>query len=303
MRCGAWLAGEWLLAQLAVNTCKPHLTTSPGTLPSPLPLAGETTYFACGAWLGGAKGAAERSLLGSRSNPREARLEATVLRQQAEAAKRQLAEAQAELSAARSAVSGAVQASAGAEADLNAKLSALQEEVRRLQAALAEAQQRAAAAEARVLALQGELSTMEERAAGLQREQEAGKLRSAADAARTAELSAQLQALQNELALAQSAAASAASRARQFEAEAQRSEEALEELGTQHERFRRQNSSKAGDADGELARLRAEVAARVAELREAKHAEEAAEAECARLGKELAAERLRVKVSSWGSSA
>ena len=54
---------------------------------------------------------------------------------------------------------------------------------------------------------------------------------------------------------------------------------------------------RAGTNDNELARLRDEVAAKAAELRDAKQAEAEAEAECERLGRELAAERLRAKVS------
>lgn len=58
-----------------------------------------------------------------------------------------------------------------------------------------------------------------------------------------------------------------------------------------------------GDSEGELARLRAEVAAKAAELRDAKQAEAEAEAECERLGRQLAAERLRAKVSrQWGDA-
>lgn len=53
---------------------------------------------------------------------------------------------------------------------------------------------------------------------------------------------------------------------------------------------------RAGDADGEVARLRAEAAARAAELREAKQAEAAVTAECERLERELVTERLRTNV-------
>ncbi|PRW59715.1 lipoxygenase homology domain-containing 1 isoform A [Chlorella sorokiniana] len=257
--------------------------------------SGEMVFFPCNAWLGRAKGAAERSLVGSRSNPREARLEAARLRQQVEAANRQLAAANAELAAARAAAAEALQAGGASQDALATKLAALQAEVQQLQAALAAAHQRAAAAEARVEALQGELQAAQERAAGLQKERETIQQAAAADSARSAELAAQLAALQDELALAQEAAAAAAAKAKRFEGEAWRGEEQLQELRAQHERLQRDNAARAGDSEGELARLRAEVAAKAAELRDATHAEAEAEAECERLGRELAAERLRAK--------
>ena len=51
-----------------------------------------------------------------------------------------------------------------------------------------------------------------------------------------------------------------------------------------------------GGSEGELRRLRAEVAAKAAEVQEARQAEAEYAEECGRLGRDLAAERLRAKV-------
>lgn len=51
------------------------------------------------------------------------------------------------------------------------------------------------------------------------------------------------------------------------------------------------------DAEDQVRRLRAEVAAKAAELREARAAEQETSDECERLSRELAAERLRAKAS------
>jgi hypothetical protein len=163
------------------------------------------------------------------------------------------------------------------------------------------------------------------------------------------------QALQDELAAAQEAAAAAGARARQFQAEARRTEDALDKLRSQHERLRRDSSARCaishpvtccspaalhmgvpcpdagiqhllshskshlfsnshppllpwywpclvallcrvGGSEGELLRLRAEVAAKAAEVQEARQAEAEYAEECGRLGRDLAAERLRAKV-------
>lgn len=256
---------------------------------------GETVFFPCSAWLGKGKGHAERSLLGSRANPREAHREVARLRQQLDAASKQLAGAQAELADAKAAARGAQQAGHGHEAELEVRLATQQAEAQQLHKQLAEAQQRAAAAEARVEQLQGELKSAEGLAEGLKREQDAGRERAGADSARAAQLAAQLGAMQDELAAAQEAAAAAAARARKFEAEAKRGEEELEELRSQNERYRRDNSSRVDDAEDQVRRLRAEVAAKAAELREARAAEQETSDECERLSRELAAERLRAK--------
>ncbi|KAL4458577.1 hypothetical protein ABPG75_013442 [Micractinium tetrahymenae] len=256
---------------------------------------GETVFFPCSAWLGAAKGAAERSLLGSRVNPREAQREVARLRQQAEVASRQLAEAQAELAVARAAASSAEVAGRGRQEELDARLAGLQAEVAQLRKALAEVESGSAAAGAQVEALRSQLAQAEQRAAGLQREQEAGRQREGSEASRVAQLAAQVASLHDELAEAQEAAAAAVARARKCETEARRAEEALDELRSAHERHKRDSNASVADAEGELRRLRAEVAAKAAELREAKEAEAEYAAECEQLSRELAAERLRVK--------
>lgn len=243
------LAWGLVWQQFRITSCAQYCRHLLGLLLSPRTLhdgfnsaphsAGETAFFPCNAWLGRGKGTTERSLVGSRSNPREARLEAARLRQQVEAANKQLAEANAELAAARAAAGDAQQASSASQDALAAKLAALQAEVQQLQAALAAAQQRASAAEARVEALQGELQAAQERAAGLQKEWETSQQASAAGTARSMELAAQLGALQDELAHAQEAAAAAAAKAKRFEGEARRGEEQLQELRAQHERLQR----------------------------------------------------------------
>ena len=196
--------------------------------------------------MGKARGGVEqRTLLGCSVNPREARREAARLRQQAEAAERQLAEAKAELAAARSAAIQQQQASLGHTTDQEARLARLQSEVDELQRRLAEAQACAAAAERRVEQLQAELRRAEqEAAAGMQREREAGRLRASSDAAHSAELAAQLAAMRDALAAAQEAASVEAGRARRCEAEAQRFLAALDELRSQQ--ALQQGSSRCG---------------------------------------------------------
>lgn len=54
------------------------------------------------------------------------------------------------------------------------------------------------------------------------------------------------------------------------------------------------------NAEGELHRLRAQVAAKAAELQEARQAEAEYAAECEQLSRELAAERLRAMVGGAG---
>ena len=195
-------------------------------------------YFPCSAWLGkGSKGAAERSLIGSTSNPRERQQEVTRLRQQLEAADKRLAGVQAEFAEARAAARGEEQAaSQGQDAEIEVRLATLQAEVRHLQQQLADAQGRAAAAEQRAALVQGELQQAEARAEGLRREGKAERERAKGDASRTAQLTGQLKALGEALEEAQEAAAAAAARARTFEGEAKRGQEELSELRSRQER-------------------------------------------------------------------
>ncbi len=55
---------------------------------------------------------------------------------------------------------------------------------------------------------------------------------------------------------------------------------------------------RAGDAEETVRRLRAEMAAKAAELREVRAAEQEAAEDCERLSRDLAAERLRAKVGA-----
>lgn len=217
---------------------------SPVSLPCAPP--GETVFFPCSAWMGAARGEAERSLLGSRVNPREAQREAARLRQQAEAASSQLAQAQAELAAAKAASSSAEQASRGWQEELDGRLAALQAELSQMREEVAEARSGSAAAEAQAEVLRSQLARAEERAAALQREREAGRQREGSEAGRAAQLTAQVAALHDELAGAQEAAAAAATRARKCEAEARRAEEALDELRSAQQRHRRDSSARWG---------------------------------------------------------
>ena len=84
----------------------------------------------------------------------------------------------------------------------------------------------------------------EERAGSPRREQETGRERVGNDSSCAAELAAQLEALQDELAAAQEAAAAASTWARQIQAEARCSEEALDKLHSQHERLRQDSSAR-----------------------------------------------------------
>ena len=311
----------------AVRTCLTAPRCPPHQSVSNLSGAGETVFFPCNAWLGGAKGATERSLLGSRTDAREA----TRLRQQVEAANRQLAEAQAQLAAAQSVAAEVRQAGISSRGELDARLVAQQAELAQLRQALEEVQQRLAAAEARVVQLTADLAAAQEREAALQRDAEVGRQSAAADSARSAGLAVQLASLQGSLVEAQEAAAAAASKARKSEADAQRAQAALDDLREQHERLARDASTRcagaavrspagagalhacssaaslslvlpcaalwcrAGDSEAEVARLRREVAATAAELREAMRAQVEAETEVEHLARELAADRLKAK--------
>lgn len=216
------------------------------SFPVPLCLPGETAFFPCSAWLGAAKGATERSLLGSRVNPREAQREVARLREQAEAASGQLAEARAELAAAKAAASTAEQSSRGRQEELDGRLAALQAEMAQLRKALAEAQSGSAVAQAQADVLRSQLQRAEESAVALQREQDADRRRHGSEASRTAQLAAQVASLHDELAEAQEAAAAAAARARRCEAEARQAEEALDELRSSHDRHKRDTNARWG---------------------------------------------------------
>eukprot|EP00887_Chlorella_sp_A99_P006398 scaffold3.g6398.t1 len=255
---------------------------------------GETVFFPCGLWLSSDKArdgaAAERTLLGTRANPRRAReleVEARRLSGLLEAAKGEAAAKQAEADRLRAELeeAGGRQAAAGKQlSETQQENGMLREQSSTLAARLARQEAAAAALEGELVAARGELAAARtaERAAGAERarleQQLASRRAEAADAEQAAgPLREQLSAKAAELARLRSESAALRAREEDLVGELEESRAALRRVQREHDALRRAGEEGRGSAEERAAQLAAELAAAKARLAEAQRAKADAE--------------------------